>query len=351
MKKIYSLLLALIACAGTMFAESVQIGDLYYNLNADDLTAEVIKYQRGQYAGDIIIPASVDYNSVTYSVTSIGALAFMYCSGLTSITIPNSVTSIEEWAFFDCSGLTSVTIGNSVTSIGMQAFSDCSGLTSVTIPSSVTSIGAWAFSYCTGLNCISVENGNPNYCDIDGVLFNKNQTILFQYPARKIATEYIIPSSVTTIEEFAFLKCTCLTSVTIGNNVTSIGTKAFSNCGVLTSVTIPSSVTSIGTQAFWNCTGLTSVTNYAATPQTINSDVFYNVNKYSCTLYVPEGSIDLYKAANVWKNFINIQAIDTEDIDQITNNQSQITNKIIKDNQIYILTGDKTYTITGQQLK
>ena len=100
------------------------------------------------YSGNIVIPSSVVYNGITYSVTSIGISAFYECYGLTSVTIPNSVTSIGSSAFYECSGLTSVTIPNSVTSIGDDAFYGCSGLTSVTIPNSVTSIGDDAFQNC-----------------------------------------------------------------------------------------------------------------------------------------------------------------------------------------------------------
>ena len=92
-------------------------------------------------------------------MTSIGALAFYRCSGLTSVTIPNSVTSIGSDAFSGCSGLTSVTIPNSVTSIGGYAFYNCDGLTSITIPNSVTSIGDYAFSGCSGLTSITIGSG------------------------------------------------------------------------------------------------------------------------------------------------------------------------------------------------
>ena len=95
------------------------------------------------------------------SVISIGEGAFSGCSGLTSITIPNSVINIEGGAFLGCSGLTSITIPNSVTSIGDRAFESCSGLTSITIPNSVTSIGDRAFYNCRGLTSIMSEIQNP----------------------------------------------------------------------------------------------------------------------------------------------------------------------------------------------
>ena len=149
-----------------LLTEKVQIGDLYYNLNATDQTAEVtyeLDWDRNNYAGltSANIPASVTYSGTTYSVTSIGYNAFWACSSLTSVTIPNSVTSIGNSAFNGCTGLTSVTIPNSVTSIRFFAFCYCSSLTSVTIGNSVTSIGFHAFFGCCGLTSLTCEAVNP----------------------------------------------------------------------------------------------------------------------------------------------------------------------------------------------
>ena len=196
--------------------------------------------------GDVVIPSSLEYNGTTYSVTSIGSSAFSYCSGLTSVTIPNSVTFIGSSAFRECSGLTSVTIPNSVTSIGNGAFYRCSGLTSVTIPNSVTFIGNSAFRECSGLTSVSIPNsvtsiGNSAFYYCIGL------------------TSVNIPNSVTSIENWAFSYCSGLTSVTIPNSVTSIGNSAFYRCSGLTSVTIPNSVTTIGESAFANCSSLNSI--------------------------------------------------------------------------------------------
>ncbi|MBQ7632187.1 MAG: leucine-rich repeat domain-containing protein [Paludibacteraceae bacterium] len=232
MKKTFIILfIALAASVGTNYASPVQIGDLYYNLDETNKTAEVTG---SDCTGDIIIPVSVVYNSITYSVTSIGTYAFVDCSSLTSIEIPNSVTSIGE-----------------------GAFSGCSNLTGITIPNSVTSIGAGAFSSCSGLTSINVESDNSNYSSVDGVLFNKDVTTLIQYPRGKKGA-YIIPNSVTSIGDFALFKCTNLTAITIPNSVTSIGTYAFAGCTGLTSIELPNSVTSIGEAPFYDCTSLTS---------------------------------------------------------------------------------------------
>ena len=133
------------------FSYTHQGTTLYYNITSDN-TVDVAG--DNSVSGAVVIPSSVTNNGTTYSVTSIGDWAFSYCSGLTSVTIPNSVTSIGEGAFSWCSSLTSVTLPNSVTSIADYAFWGCSGLTSVTIPNSVTSIAGYAFYECNGLTSI-----------------------------------------------------------------------------------------------------------------------------------------------------------------------------------------------------
>ncbi len=300
-KQLLLFLLALLPMVAS--ADAVEIDGIYYNLDDGTETAEVTKKPSGQYTGTVVIPASVTYGSVNYSVTSIGSYAFSGCSGLTSITIPNSVTSIGKSAFSGCSGLTSVTIPNSVTSIGNYAFQDCTGLTSVSIPNSVTSIGSEAFSYCSGLTSvtignsvtsignyafyecsgltsIAVEGGNTTYDsrnDCNAIIETSTNTLIVGCKTTVIPnivtsigdrafdschglTSITIPNSVTSIGEMAFWGCDGLTSVTIPNSVTSIGDYAFCDCSGLTSISIPNSVTSIGNYAFYECSGLTSVT-------------------------------------------------------------------------------------------
>ena len=309
-KKLFTLLLAVAAGVGTMFANGTKIGNLHYNLDATNQTAEVTS-SIDKYSGAIVIPSSVTFNGRTYSVTSIGVKAFYYCTGLTSVTIGNSVTSIGDQAFRNCTGLTSViwnakncayntapfnnissqitsftfgnkvehipaglcsgmsnltsvTIPNSVTSIGSSAFYKCSGLTSVTIPNSVTSIGDQAFYYCGGLTSVTIPNsvtsiGDDAFFGCSGLTSPVYNAHVFAYMPTSYSGAYTIPDGIESIAGAAFSYCT-LTSVTIPNSVTSIGKYAFSHSRSLTSVTIPNSVTSIEKGAFLQSPGLTSVT-------------------------------------------------------------------------------------------
>jgi len=189
------------------------------------------------------------------SVTAIGNRSFLGCSGLTSITIPNSVTSIGDHSFSSCSGLTSITIPESVSAIGWDAFGYCSGLTSVYIPQYVAQFGSCPFYGCHNLKEINVDNNNEYYSSTDGILLNKDETELIQWPGGK--EPCYIPSSVTKIAWAAFGGNSRLKNIVIPNSVVEIGTGAFGWSG-LTSITIPNSVTTIGEMAFQRC-HLTSV--------------------------------------------------------------------------------------------
>ena len=235
----------------------IEVDGFYYYLDNDNNQAQVTSKPLGEYTGDITIPSSFTWNTTNYSVTSIGRYAFNYCSGVTSVTIPNSVTSIGEYAFYNCSGLTSVSIGSGVTSIDQVAFAHCSGLTTITIPESVTSIYGNAFTNCSGLTSMIVESGNTKYDSRDNcnaIIETASNTLIAG------CKNTVIPNSVTSIGKYSFGSCSGLTSITIPNSVTSIGMNAFADCSDLTSITIPNSVTSIGERAFWLCTGLTSIT-------------------------------------------------------------------------------------------
>jgi hypothetical protein len=275
-----------------MFASAQTLIDgIYYNLNANSEQATVT-YGNTKYAGNVVIPETVRYSDITYTVTSIGQGAFASCSDLTSVTIPKGLTSIDMSAFSSCSNLTSVTINSNA--ILTQEFTSNTGVnkyfgdqvTEYIVGDDVTEIAVYAFVGCTEMKSVTigrkVENMNftrysPFYSSVynptvTSVRINSDAIVSANYTENKSlkncfgsqVTEYIIGDDVTGIGECAFSYCEEMTSLTIGNNVASIGQKAFYYCNKITEVTIPASVKSIGTTPFRNCEKLTKVS--------INSD-------------------------------------------------------------------------------
>ena len=276
-----------------MLAEEVEIKEIYYDLNVETKQAAVVRIYSSLYQGEIVIPEYVEHKGATYSVTSIGNEAFLYCS-VTSVTIGNSVESIGERAFDGCSGLTSVHISDIAAWCNIDfARSDSNPLyyahhlylngeevRDLVIPNSVTSIGDNAFYDCDGLTSVTIGN------------------------------------SVTSIGKQAFYNCSALTSVTIGNGVTSIGAYAFDGCSALTSVTIGNSVESIWYGAFANCPELLDVYCYAEKVPSTKSDAFDGSYPEYATLHVPDASIDSYKASAPWSGFGKIVGLSGDEPEQ-----------------------------------
>lgn len=198
-----------------------------------------------------VIPETID----GVAVTGVGEAAFEHCGDLTSIEAP-SVASIGDRAFYDCGALVSVEMP-SVTSIGGWAFEFCGQLSQVKLPKSLISLGKGAFWYCYALKEIEVDGDNPSFTSEDNVLFDKNMTVLIQYPQGKEDSLYTAPQSLTSIGEGAFSYSKLLTEVKLPN-VTSIGASAFMHCDALKDVEMPKAA-DIGSAAFEYCRSLSKI--------------------------------------------------------------------------------------------
>ena len=256
MRKFLSLFLMACMSVGA-FAYDVFIDGIYYDFHGKNATVTYRDQNYNSYSGEVVVPATVEYNGTEYTVTSIGNQAFDGCSSLTTITLPNSITSIGSYAFDGCSSLTTITLPNSITSIGSYAFYGCSSLTIITIPNSITSIGSYAFDGCSSLTSIT------------------------------------LPNSITSIGSYTFSGCSSLTSITLPNSITSIGSRAFRGCFSLTTITLPNSITSIGSEAFTS--PVLSVTVLGNKPASLGTNAFHE----NTIFFVLD--VDAYKAA--WKEY------------------------------------------------
>jgi hypothetical protein len=333
--------------------------------------------------------------TIPSSVTTLGDVAFAYCHELNTVVIPISITTIGTGCFAGCSGLKEIqvesansnyqsvdgilfnkdqttllcypsgkedkqyAVPNTVTTIDANAFSGNDILQTIQIPTATSRIGGMGkiFCNCYQLEAIHVAADNEHYQSEDGVLFDKGLKTLYVYPQGKTWTEYTIPSSVTSIEEYTFYRNIYLESIKIPASVTTIGrfafahcqlnnvelpkalitigSYAFSGCRLLSRIEIPASVTTIGEWAFYGCNNvqsieisksvttigdrafdycdsLTSVVCYATDPiaADVQNSPFYTQAYNRATLYVPEEAITAYRTTSYcWSNFQNIKPL------------------------------------------
>lgn len=341
--KLFNSVLMVVALLTALPANAYDFVDngLCYKINQDG-TSVSVTYETNystpptysNLSGNISIPDKVTNNGTTYPVTEIDFYSFRGCTDVTGVSIPSSITDIRGYAFMGCTGLTDVTIPDNVTFIGGFLFSGCTNLKNVTLPNKITRISSNTFNGCTNL------------------------------------TSVVIPESVTLIEEWAFANCSCLTSIIIPSSVTAIAKSTFTNCtsltGVttpdlakwcgiyfgdksanplynahhlycngaevqdldipegttrinafafaggtnLTTLTIPTSVTAVGQQSFLGCKSLNKIYCKRPRPVSASDDAFEGVDTGTCILYVPKESEQMWWVANVWKDFVYIEAWD-----------------------------------------
>ena len=318
--------------------------------------------------------------TIPSSVTAIGSSAFQNCSGLTSLTIANGVTSIGKRTFYGCSGLTSLTIPNSVTFIGEEAFAE-SSLTAINLPSSVETIGHEAFRHCPSLATIIVDKDNKTFDSRDNcnaiIRTADNELVLG-------CKTTVIPNTVISLGEAAFMGCDEMATIKIPNSVTTIRRTVFYDCKGLVSLTFPNSVTVIegesvfrcpkletikigsglktfdGRSNFNRCENLKDFYIFAVESPTIETGgrslgMFKDTPISSATLHVPAElnwyysnpylRINSHEYTNPWSLFGNIVALTEEDIEEMNQASGIQTVMNAPNGQV-----ESVYTIGGQRI-
>lgn len=275
---------------------------------------------------------SLSHVSISNSMTTIPQYAFYNCSGLKTINLPNSITKIESSAFKNCSSLTTIYIPNSVTTIEGYVFRDCSSLSNVTIGKGVSSIGERAFYNCTNIkdlkwNAINCSETGMSNCpgvhdNIEYVTIGPEVEVLpNNFVTQSKIKQVTIPNSVTTINRGLFSHCTELKKVIWNAENTptpNIDYQPFIYCNSLSQIIIGKDVKAIGDRIFYmvdSYNHVDTVMCLSSVPPIISVYCFYSSNNShktynNATLYVPEESLDAYRTAEGWKEFVHIAAIE-----------------------------------------
>ena len=311
---------------------------------------------------EIVIPGAV---------TVIGQESFKNCTSLETVKVGNGTKSIDRYAFRGCSALISITLGDSVATIGSYAFDACSSLPEIVIPQSVTKINSYALDGCTALADVIIEdrttalslgsNGSSplfSDCPLDSVYIGGKITYSTSssygyspFYRNTSLRSVVITDTEEKVYDNEFYGCSNLKNVSIGNGVKKIGNWAFSGCSALDYFAFGNSVKSIGDEAFSDCNNVTRIYTNAIVPPVCGNQALDDINKWNCTLYVPNESKSAYQSAEQWKEFFFVEDLPTAIVSVLPDYKIQepvyydlqgrkVDNPI---NGIYIVNGKKVF--------
>lgn len=283
MKKLLVLVaLVAVTLAGRAFSFSVEVssGQTIYLTVTGDAAVKVVSPATMSWegytppTGRLVIPATVQHEGTTYSVTAIERFAFQQCTGLTAVSIPGSVVSIGQRAFAEDTMLASVTIGEGVQRIDMMAFFMCSSLDTITLPTTLTRLAVSAFEGTAYYNN-AANWGEHNMLTLGGWLLRGGSLL---------DGHVVVPEGI----------------VGLANN-------AFYYCQSIAKVTLPTTVRYLGEGAFKACSSLDTVEVLAMVPPALYDDCFEDVPQ-PLSLVVPCGTLAAYASAAYWSLFDIIEA-------------------------------------------
>lgn len=241
---------------------------------------------------------------------------FRQCTKLTFARLPNTLKDTGISMFYQCSALEECIMSSAIEYIRDWAFNSCSSLTKCNIPESVVSIGPNAFGGCSLLEFD--ELNLPNLTSLGqnafyGVKIKKlvlgaltelpaSTTSAQNFGDKSILEEVIIPDGVTIIPQNSFYAYSTLKRVHLPSTLTGLNSSAFSDCFALESIELGENMTLLSAAALFKCTSLAYIICRATTPPTMgNVNALGNTN--NCPIYVPDASVDAYKAAENWSTY------------------------------------------------
>ena len=281
-------------------------GIRYVPVSPSERTCDAIDCMYDNSAEHINI-GMVSYRGVTMTVKDVKPYVFYLNTYIKDVQV-NSSGRLGNKAFYGCTNMNTLEIGGNVTSIGDYTFDRCSSLKNVIMEDGKES-----------MLVLGSNGSSPMFasCPLDSVYVGRN----ISFPTNS-ATGYSpfyrntslrsihFTDNETEISEYEFYGCTNLKNARIGNGVTTIGKWAFSGCSNLDFFACGSSVKTIGQEAFSDCTAMTKLYSFAPVPPTCGSQALDDINKWNCTLYVPEKNISAYQAAPQWKDFFFMEKVD-----------------------------------------
>ena len=260
--------------------------------------------------GTVTIPTTVSYEGKYCVVTAINYYWPME-NGLTKLIVPIGIDTIQK-----------------------NAFNLSSTLQEIDIPY-IKYIGAYAFSM-TGIKQLNLSGANLKYLGEGCFGLNKQMT--------KVT---ITAPQLKELPKFAFDYCEKLATVNINTNITKIGEQAFSNNKTIQKITLPASLKSMGDNVFWGDDNLKEIKCLATTPPTCTTKTFDGLDKTKVKVIVPAGTAAKYKKATGWKDLKISDG--TEAVENVSVHGTTV--KTIENGQVLIHAGEKTYTVTGQEVR
>ena len=293
--------------------EEIEIGERAFE-NCRKLTEISLPSDlREIYSGVFNSCRSLKKITLPSSLVAIGDNAFAYCDMLKEIRFPNTVSRVDDAVFSGCTSLSKVTFTESVSKLGKNVFKDCTSLVSVSLPASLHKMDAGCFRGCTSLKEIKVHPKNKRYKSMDGIIFNKNKSVLVCYPPKIEQDAYEIPDSVCVIEDWAFSDAVNLRSIIIPDSVESIGEGAFFRCENLERVFIPYSVDSINDTAFRGCKNLKEVYIESKSVKDWGWGIFYGCSPDLVVYYCAEVVKEYCESLNIKHKRFSPKSVEDEE--------------------------------------